>query len=370
MLLRIPLATIALALAAPGLAQAVEPQPEQGDEEEPGGTSGDEDYDNEDIVVTGSRPPGSVIGNIPAEVTLNPGDIRSFGVSNLTDLLAELAPQTGSGQGRGGEGPVVLLNGKRISGFAEIRNIPTEAIQRLEILPEEVALKYGYRADQKVVNVVLRRRFNAITAELEGNGATEGGRWGGEIETSLFRISGDGRLNVAVEYEHSSPLTEDERDIEPEAQAQPYGLTGNLASAVDGAEIDPALSALLGRPATVIGVPASALTGAPSLAEFAAAGVEVSDVGRFRTLLPETDEISLNAVLARTIFDDVSATINGTVTYAESDRTLGPARAQLTVPGASAFSPFAADTRSTAISASSGRWDRPAAISHSTPAPR
>ena len=49
-----------------------------------------------------------------------------------------------------------------------MRDIPTEAIQRVEILPEEVALKYGYRADQKVVNIVLRQRFRSTVAQLAG----------------------------------------------------------------------------------------------------------------------------------------------------------------------------------------------------------
>ena len=96
---------------------------------------------------------------------LDARDIRAYGANNITDLLAALAPQTGSAQGRGGGRPVVLLNGHRISGFREIRSIPTEAIERVEILPEEVALTYGYRADQRVVNFVLRERFRALTTE-------------------------------------------------------------------------------------------------------------------------------------------------------------------------------------------------------------
>src|SRR5205814_2539932 len=119
------------------------------------------DSDDNMIEVIGRRLPGEVIGNIPAEVQLNAADIRSYGVSTITELLTELSPQIESGRGRG-EAPVVLLNGKRISGMAEIRDIPTEAIRRVDIMPEEVALKYGYRADQKVVNFVLRPRFRAI----------------------------------------------------------------------------------------------------------------------------------------------------------------------------------------------------------------
>ena len=42
---------------------------------------------------------------------------------------------------------MLLVNGRRISGFRELRDIPTEANERVEILPEEVALKYGYSAE-------------------------------------------------------------------------------------------------------------------------------------------------------------------------------------------------------------------------------
>jgi len=76
---------------------------------------------------------------------------------------------------RDDQGPV-LLNGRRISGPGEMRDIPTEAIQRVEILPEEVALKYGYTADQKVVNIVLRQRFRASTIDASIGGSTDGGQ--------------------------------------------------------------------------------------------------------------------------------------------------------------------------------------------------
>ncbi|MFX8577835.1 hypothetical protein ABTM02_20385, partial [Acinetobacter baumannii] len=87
-----------------------------------------------DIVVQGTRDlPGAVVGDIPPEQQLGPADIRSYGVNSVAELLTELAPQTYSGRGGGGA-PVVLLNGKRISGFQEIRDLPTEAIARVDIL--------------------------------------------------------------------------------------------------------------------------------------------------------------------------------------------------------------------------------------------
>ncbi|MFW2851585.1 TonB-dependent receptor plug domain-containing protein [Sphingomonas sp. TX0543] len=122
----------------------------------------------EDIVVTGQALPGSVVGDIPAENRLTPADIAAYGVDSVSDLLDQISDQTSSIQGRGSSGPVVLVNGKRISGINEIGDLPTETIARVDILPEEVALKYGYSATQKVVNIILRRRFRAHTVSAGG----------------------------------------------------------------------------------------------------------------------------------------------------------------------------------------------------------
>ena len=233
----------------------------------------DEGAESEEIVVTGSRKlPGAVIGDIPPDQTLGQAEIRSYGVSSISDLLNELSPQTTSGRGSGGA-PVVLLNGRRISSFSEIRDIPTEAIQRVEILPEEVALKYGYRADQKVVNFVLRRRFRAVTAEAADTQATEGGGNTPKGSLDMLNIARDRRLNLHVEYTSSEPLTESQRDIlQPER-------TATSALGADGNVVDQ-------RP--------------------------------FRTLQSASSTFTANSVYARNIFGNVGATINGRLESTDS----------------------------------------------------
>lgn len=181
------------------------------DEPGSGGDAGDV-VEGEDIVVSGVLR-GAVPGDVKPELSLSPADIRAYGVGSLSELLTELEPQTRSGRGRGSGGPVLLLSGRRISGFGEISNIPPEAIERIDILPEEAALKLGYRADQRVVNIVLRRRFSAVTAEADGTLATAGGRDGQDIELSMLRLNRDGRINVTAEYERDSSLLESERNV-------------------------------------------------------------------------------------------------------------------------------------------------------------
>ena len=210
-------------VAVPAPAPAAQPADETGDEEE--------------IVVTGARARGSVVGDIPPENVLDARDVRATGATTITELLDALAPQIGSSRGRGGEAPVLLLDGLRISGFREIRDIPTEAIQRVEILPEEVALKYGYRADQKVVNIVLRQRFRSTTAQVAAGAATDGGYSTGNADLTRFLVQKAGRTTLNLHASHNNMLTEAER-IDQLTKSPPPGAIVESA---------PAARSLVGR---------------------------------------------------------------------------------------------------------------------------
>ena len=233
----------------------------------------------------------------------------------MTELLNELGPETRSDRGRGGGSPVILLNGRRISAFNEVQNIPTEAILRVDILPEEVSLKYGYTADQRVVNIVLRRRFYATTGELIGGGTTEAGEITGQAEADVLHIRGDNRLNLDLKYQGASNITDADRDIAQSPLTTPYATGGNVTSTTPGAQIDPGLSALVGQPVTVAGVPGGVAGRAPTLGDFAAkAGVpNTTNIGDDRTLQAGTQSLTANAVLARPLPFGVNATFNGTL---------------------------------------------------------
>src|SRR5262252_2678652 len=118
----------------------------------------EDETDLEQVVVTARRDaPGAVVGDVRPELQISPAVIQSYGVSTVSELLDELAPQMRSEKDHGAEPPVVLLNGRRISGLSEVRDIPAEAIARVDVLPEDAALKYGYPPDQRVLNIVLRK---------------------------------------------------------------------------------------------------------------------------------------------------------------------------------------------------------------------
>ena len=297
-----------------------------------------DDGEGEEIIVTGQVPRGSVIGNIQPEQSLTAADVRALGVTSISEMISELSPQTNGS-------PVILLNGKRISSFSEIQDIPSEAVARVDILPEQVALSYGYAPTQKVVNIVLRERFRAETGEVRAGVTTQGGRENGQVEAGMLRIQGDNRFTLNLKYSRAAALLENERDIMPTAPGRPYSLGGNITALMAGDDIDPAFSTLVGQSVTVASVPGSAASSAPSLNDFIAGAniTGISDLTRFRSLSPETENFSVNATLARAL-GGVTATLNGRLELSENDSLQGLSANALTLPGDSPFSPFAGDT--------------------------
>ncbi|HEY3800769.1 MAG TPA: TonB-dependent receptor [Caulobacteraceae bacterium] len=299
-----------------------------------------------DIVVKGRRPNmqagyGAVVGDIAPELTMSPADIQSFGDATVTELLNDLAPETRSDRGRGQSGPVILLNGRRISGLNEVQNIPTEAILRVDILPEELALKYGYSADQRVVNIVLRRVFRAVTGEGVGGAASEGGDPTAQAEADKFEVRRDQRTNVDLKYQYAAGLTDAQRDVTEPAGA-PFDFAGNVLAATPGGTI-PDLSALTGEPVTVAGVPAGLGAGAaPTLAEFLpfANLPNVADTAADHSLVPATQSLTGNVVIARALGAGINAAFNVTLAGNSSRALQGLPGVSLAVPAGDPFSPF------------------------------
>jgi hypothetical protein len=245
----------ALAQAAPPAAQT--PPPDTAPSEE------DAAADPHTIVVIGTRVAGQVETASPPIKELDEEEVASYGAGSFAELLDALAPETGSGRGRGGGRPVILLNGQRISGFRELRDFPPEAIKKVEILPEEVALQFGYPPNQRVVNFILKDNYAATTVEMKGGVAGGGGYAAHSENASLVKIAGKSRINVTARFQDSNALTEAERGI-----------------------VQPPVSG-----ATVPGDP---------------------DPAAFRTLIPQTRSISVNGTFGRPVGKG-SLSLNGTL---------------------------------------------------------
>ena len=279
-----------ISLASPALAQSTPPPPDAS--AQPAATTAqqpatpataqsdtgaaqaaDQDYgDEEPIVIQGGA--SARLGGWRHTAAEHPRlrDIRATGATSISDLLDAIAPQIGSSQGRGGEQPVLLLNGQRISSFRELRDIPPEAIDGSNP-PEEVALKYGYRADQKVVNIVLRQRFRSTTAQVGAGLSTDGGYANGNADLTKFMIEKNGRTTLNLHAEGNSLLTEDERNI--------------------------------------------------ILQETPPTGATTDDLLEARSLLPSKRDLRASGTFNRQLFGDVSGTLNTEVEHTDSRALVG-----------------------------------------------
>ena len=310
----------------------------------PGGDAKDavEVGSSREIVVTAERIKGSVDTDVPPVEELNEADIASLGASSLTELVAAVAPQANSGRGRGGGMPIILLNGQRVSGFRELRDLPPEAIRQVQIFPEEVALKFGFRPDQRVINFILKDNFASFAAEIEHAQPQDGGFGTNEFETTLTRIGPKTRFNLDVELERATALTESERDLISSAGSL-LARGGNISGLGVNGAISPALSALAASNVTKAGIPLGISN--PSLAQFASTANRLNDgnIGDVRTLLPRTERLEMNGTWSRSLGPQTILSFNANYALRGSESLLGLPGTSFVLPRSSPFSPFGQD---------------------------
>jgi iron complex outermembrane receptor protein len=176
-----------------------------------------------EIVVTGSHLRGEApIGS--ELIVIGRDDIEKSGYGRVEDLFTTVTQnysftnesfnQVVSNDNHGaaidlrGLGPgttLTLVNGVRqpaggsVGAFVDISNIPTSAIERIEILPDGASAIYGSDAIGGVVNIILRNDFRgAETSVRFGKGD------GGADETQISQLFGTtwstGNVMVGLQY--------------------------------------------------------------------------------------------------------------------------------------------------------------------------
>jgi len=175
----------------------------------------------EEIIVDGSYLKGSSLSEYEPEIVLTESDIAAYGVSSIGELLSIIQVETSSGKQRRNEPPVILINGRRVSGFRELDNYPVESLARVEVLPEEASLAYGFTANQRVINFVLKSDLQIIPINTRTQAPASGGTLSNTLDLSRVFIDGNNRSTIRAKTSKSSQLTERERDIIPFAPDQP-----------------------------------------------------------------------------------------------------------------------------------------------------
>lgn len=289
------------------------------------------DADSE-IVVTARH--GEVVTALQPLATFDASAIGATGATSIGEFLQSVR---GATQSADGQDPIFLLNGQRVSGYAEIGSLPPEAIEKVEVLPEPVALRYGYPPTRRVVNFITKRRFRQVALKPGIGTATDGGASSASGHADLTRLHGDGRLTLALDAQHTDALRQSRRTVRPDPDV-PFDAIGNVTG-LGGGPIDPALSGLAGTPVTIAPVP----HGAPTLAGFAAGANQPRrfDPSPFRDLAQASDTLHGETVIAGRIGGTLAASLTLTAEHKRERGLLGPANATLAVPAGNPFSPFA-----------------------------
>lgn len=214
-------------MAQPAHAQDIEPPVQQAPEpvEDDDGTGGG------GIVVRGERLRGQLDVEQAPILELGEEEIAAEGVGSIADLVAQLTSRTGSSRGRGGGGiSVILVNGIRPGSFRELFQYPPEALAKVEVFPEEVAQRFGFSPDRRVINLILKDNYRNAEVELEFEGPSRGGNYTREQELGFLQITDGARINANFTAQDTSFLTEDEREI-----IQTPGSVSDVASDPDQA---------------------------------------------------------------------------------------------------------------------------------------
>ncbi|WP_332878187.1 TonB-dependent receptor [Massilia sp. S19_KUP03_FR1] len=234
------------------------------------------------VEITGSNIRRAQSETASAVLTVNRADIERSGKSSVAELLQTLAVDNqgsvptsfGNGfaagasgislRGLGAASTLVLLNGRRMAPygladdgqkqFSDLNVIPTDAVERIEILKDGASAIYGSDAIAGVVNVILRRDYQGTTVRgLVGLSQEHDGR---QVNAAFTHGVGDldkDRYNLlfSLEYKKNEAVwLRDRRDREhigrvdlrrwgysaQEALGGTGAITGNNAggSAVNG----------------------------------------------------------------------------------------------------------------------------------------
>lgn len=281
-----------------------------------------------DVVVTGERVRGSVIGTVPPLATLDEAAIRALGVSTMKEVLERLKAV---GTSMGGDQPVLLLNGRRISGWQEMENVPPEAIERTEILPEEESPRFGFPPTVRIMNFITKRHFRATSALQLAGTTTEGGGGSNYTEANATQIEGDRRSSLMVSYFRQERVLQSARDILPDPVTR-FAIPGNVA-ALAGATLNPRLDALAGQPVTIAAVPGDAASRRDLAAYTVGANrPAVSDPGGARWLVPQRDMLQASGTIAMPLGARVSGSLNLSMEAQRTTGRSGWAGVELSVP--------------------------------------
>lgn len=171
----------------------------------------------EEIVVTGSRIVRQDYEAASPVVSLSSEAFKQTGVVNaeqLVNTLPQVVPSFSTGNNNPGNGQawinlrglgsvrnLVLIDGKRAipsnsSAIVDINTIPTQMIERVEVISGGASAVYGSDAVAGATNFILRKDFNGVEINAQYGMSEEQDTKNGNIDILIGSDLADGRGNV------------------------------------------------------------------------------------------------------------------------------------------------------------------------------
>jgi iron complex outermembrane receptor protein len=223
------------ALPAPSIQEAERSQGQTGAQEGSPGTSPAE-AEPEDVVVTGSRIARPEFAAPNPITSFDAAAIQQSGNTNVTTFLQRVPALTGSldsTQTAGGDAvyrnpfgaaglnelnlrnlgvdrTLVLVNGRRHvagasnSAAVDINSIPTDLIERVDVLTGGASAVYGADGVSGVVNFILKRDFEGVSARAQMGISQYGDAGNRFVSIAAGHNFADGRANLSLAYEYSA----------------------------------------------------------------------------------------------------------------------------------------------------------------------
>ena len=247
--------SFALFAALPSFAQDA-PASDPAEAEEEVATEAEEEGASQPILVTGSRIARPTLQSAVPLTSVTIEDLTGTGEVSLGDALNDLPSlrstfSSGNSsrfigtaglsrldlRGLGTDRTLVLVNGRRhvtsvpgVNGF-DVNTIPIDLVERIDIVTGGNSAIYGSDAVAGVVNFIMKRDYDGITAKAQGNISSRGDRGNYSASVLAGQNFADGRGNIAVsaEYARQQPLYFRDRDA----------LTGAASGRCDFQTTDP-----------------------------------------------------------------------------------------------------------------------------------
>jgi iron complex outermembrane receptor protein len=221
------------------------------------------------VEVTGSNIRRSEAETSSSVITLNRTDLERSGKNTVAELMQDLAIDNsgsvptsfGNGfaagasgislRGLGAASTLVLLNGRRMAPygladdgqkqFSDLNIIPTDAVDRIEVLKDGASAIYGSDAIAGVVNIILRKDYVGNTFRFNhGISQDKDGQQTNIAFTKGIGNLDDDRYNVlfSIEYKKFKPIwygDRSDRDWIGRIDLRPWGFSAAEALGGTGA---------------------------------------------------------------------------------------------------------------------------------------